>query len=322
MSCALPSIRPHREAAGLRGGAETDEALARLFEAGRRAWPTLALAEGPFVHHVARHLPDGDTPRAHLDALHAADLYLACACGERLRGSVEAFHAAHGAALDAALRGLGLPPAQRDELCQALFEKLFVGRPGAPPKIVDYAGRGPLGAWVRVAAIRAARNALRQARHDRLGLAAPDAPPPSGAPDPELAFLKHHYRDEVQRALKAALADLALDERNVLRLAFLDGLGIDHIASAYGVHRATAARWLARGREALLSRTHALLGRRLRATPAEIEGIVALVRSQLDLTLESLFRSTVAREPAAPPAVAVRQRHEPAAAGAGSARRP
>ena len=92
---------------------------------------------------------------AYLAALHAEDFYLACACVARVPGSVSAFQARHGAVVDAALRGRNGGLAAPDELRQVLWEKLFVGRPGSPPKIADYAGRGPLLSWVRAAAVHA-----------------------------------------------------------------------------------------------------------------------------------------------------------------------
>ncbi|AUX39398.1 transcriptional regulator [Sorangium cellulosum] len=291
MSDARLPIRSLREEAGLGGGDEVDRALAGLVEEGRRSWPGLQVSVPSFLRHVARHLPDLGAPGAHLSALHAADLYLACACGERAPGAVEAFLSRHEADLDAALRGLNVPPAQRDELRQEVLEKLIVGRTGAPPKIGDYAGRGPLGGWVRVATIRTALNALKQKRHDHLTAGAElDDAREHSAPDPELAFLKAHYRDEVSQALKDAFAGLPADERNVLRLYFLDGLGIDKIAAVYGVHRATAARWVTRGREALLKGMQELLGQRLGIERAEVESVVGIVRSQLHLAVSSLFR--------------------------------
>ena len=110
-------------------------------------------------------------------------------------------------------------------------------------------------------------------------------------PDPELAFLKSHYRDEVHRALKDALAGLDADERNVLRLHFLDGLSTERIAVVYGVHRATVARWVSRGREALLRGTHQLLTERLRIGRGEVESLIGIVQSQLGLSLSSIFRA-------------------------------
>ncbi len=80
----------------------------------------------------------------------------------------------------------------------------------------------------------------------------------------------------------------------MLRLYFLDGLSIDRIAAVYAVHRATAARWVARGREALLRGTQEVLGQRFRLDQAEVESLVGIVRSQLDVTLSSLFRAASA----------------------------
>ncbi|MGK3985991.1 sigma-70 family RNA polymerase sigma factor [Sorangium sp. So ce136] len=299
MSDARSPIRALREEAGLGGGDEVDAALGELFEQGRRAWPGLPLAVSSWVRHVARHLPDRDardmrdTLEAHLASLHAADLYLACACVERAPGAVEAFLSRHEAALEGALRSRNIPPGHRDELRQEVLEKLIVGRPGAPPKIGDYAGRGPLGGWVRVATIRTALNFLKKAGHDRAAAGAePDEAAEPSTPDPELSFLKAHYRAEVSQALKDAFSGLPADERNVLRLHFVDGLGIDRIAAVYGIHRATAARWVTRGREALLRRTQELLGQRLGIDRAEVDSVVGIVRSQLDLAVSSLFRGS------------------------------
>jgi RNA polymerase sigma-70 factor (ECF subfamily) len=262
---------------------------ARLYAEGRAAWPDLDLARAAFVAHVDRHVGRGS---AELAGLHAADFYLACACHLRLPGASAALQARHGAELEAVLKSRNVPPAHRDDLRQALWEKLLVGRPDAPAKIGDYAGRGPLGGWLRVAAVRMALNFREQARADRL------VPEPEldearhpASPDPELSFLKSQYRREVEQALRDALAGLEADERNVLRLYFLDRLSIDRIAAVYGIHRATAARWVARGREALLRGTQALLERQLKVERAEVDSILGLVRSQLELSMSGLFRA-------------------------------
>jgi RNA polymerase sigma-70 factor (ECF subfamily) len=264
--------------------------LERLLQEGRDAWPSLSLPASSFVQHVARHVPERSASEKYLSALHGADLYLACACKDGVPGAVDAFQSCYGDTVEAALRGRNVPPAEREELCQVFWEKLFVGQRGAPAKIGDYAGRGPLGGWVRVAAVRMALNFLEQRRSDPLmvGVQVDEAREPS-APDPELDFLKSHYRGTVHQALKDALAGLEADERNVLRLHFLDGLSIDRIAAVYGVHRATVARWVTRGREALLKGTRQLLTQRLCIDQGEVESILGIVRSQMGLTLSSLF---------------------------------
>ena len=47
---------------------------------------------------------------------------------------------------------------------QRLRERLFVGSDGEPARLASYSGRGPLGTWVRIAAIRLALNLRRSER--------------------------------------------------------------------------------------------------------------------------------------------------------------
>ncbi|MFP2932660.1 transcriptional regulator, partial [Pyxidicoccus sp. 3LG] len=57
-----------------------EDVLASLYAAGRQAWPEVPLAEEDFLRHLAERLPPGDDVAGALAAVHAADLYLACAC--------------------------------------------------------------------------------------------------------------------------------------------------------------------------------------------------------------------------------------------------
>ena len=67
------------------------------------------------------------------------------------------FAAQLGAKQLVARRGLALEAAE--EVLQALRAHVLVGD---APKLADYDGRGPLAAWVRVAAVRAASNVSSQ----------------------------------------------------------------------------------------------------------------------------------------------------------------
>lgn len=106
--------------------------------------------------------------------------------------------------------------------------------------------------------------------------------------DPELALLRERYCDEVRRALAGALDQLAERQRNVLRQYYVDGLTIDQLAALYKVDRATTARWVVNARSAILVGTRDLLAQSLGATSAEIDSILRLVRSQLELSLRQL----------------------------------
>jgi RNA polymerase sigma-70 factor (ECF subfamily) len=155
-----------------------------------------------------------------------------------------------------------------DEVRQQLRERLLVG---AQPRIADYRGQGALGGWLRVAAVRTALTIKRAA--SRAEIAAPSPP----APDPELDFLKTRYRGELEAAFRATLEKLPADERNVLRLHYLDGCNIDEIGAVYPVHRSTVARWLADSRQTLLDETRRRLVERLDLKEGEIDSLIDLV---------------------------------------------
>ena len=62
------------------------------------------------------------------------------------------------------------------------------------------------------------------------------------------------------------------------------------IGTMYAVHRTTVMRWLASAEEALLAATRANLTARLGLSSAECDSLIALVRSRLDLTFDSVLR--------------------------------
>jgi len=81
------------------------------------------------------------------------------------------------------------------------------------------------------------------------------------------------------------LGRLTAEQRNLLRLHFLDGLNIEKIGAVMQVHRATVARWIAAAREEILENVRRDLNQRLRLEPSEFESLVNLVRSQLQVSI-------------------------------------
>src|SRR5580658_632485 len=59
-----------------------EQALAARYEQGRAAWPQVVLAPVDFAAHLGRCAREQDDPVRFLDQVHAADLYLACACAQ------------------------------------------------------------------------------------------------------------------------------------------------------------------------------------------------------------------------------------------------
>jgi RNA polymerase sigma-70 factor (ECF subfamily) len=84
------------------------------------------------------------------------------------------------------------------------------------------------------------------------------------------------------------LGRLSDRQRTILRQQLLDGLSIDEIGALYRIHRATAARWLEQARQQVLENTRALLLERLQVRPQELDSIIRLIRSRLEVSLRQL----------------------------------
>lgn len=255
-----------------------------LLEQARAAWPDLPDVSEAFVRRAEVTLAGG--PR-----VVGPDLYLACALTAGDADAHRAFERTIIPALEPSLRRIDPSPAFGDEVKQALRDRLFVAVDGAEPRIAAYTARGPLKAWVRVAAVRLALDIRARARRE---LPASDDSELGQAVelDPEIALLKTTYAAEVNRALAGAITTLTARERAVLKLNVVDGLNIAEIGGVYGVHRATIARWIARARERLFDRTRADLRDRLQLSPSELDSVVRLVRSQIDLRMSQIFSAT------------------------------
>lgn len=293
MSTLAELLHPHLPQA-VRAQVEAVEGLEALLEshlaAARAAWPEVALPVEDFLGHVARHLPAQGAAEV-LRQLHGADLYLACAC---VRGTPAALRAFEQHVLKKVPGRLGpLPRATVDEVLQVLRERLLLGRDGAPPKLMDYSGRGPLVAWVRITAARLAGELARRDGRQELF----DEPPEALArmlstegPDHEL--LRRDSRELLTDVLQKVLAALPERERTLLRLHHLHGFTMDRLAVVYGESRSTMQRQVAHARERLLKLTRAELAARMRLEATELESLLGLVRSRLDLSLHRLLGSS------------------------------
>jgi len=268
-------------------GGDLEGALGALYEAGRAAWPGLAVEAATFARYLAERAA---APRASLPGVQvAADVYLACACAVGAPGAVAAFDRQFAEAIGRAIRSVDRSPSFVDDALQVVREKLFVSTACTPPKIAEYGGRAPLRTWLRAVAVRASLN-LRRARADRAHDALDgDDDLALGAADPDIALLKAQYKADFEAAVRAAIARLSPRERLLLRLHVTDGLGVDMLGAHYRVSRSTAARWLAAARDALRTYTRAELTGRLHLTPSEIESLAGLVLSQLEISTRGLL---------------------------------
>jgi RNA polymerase sigma-70 factor (ECF subfamily) len=263
--------------------------LADAWRAARAEYPGVELDPSSFARFLAERAEGDDRVEA-LRGLHGADLYLACACALGSPRGLAIFDERVAPRLARAVARIDPSPAFVDEVLQRVRVRLFVGGEGRPPKVGEYRGRGPFAAWSKAVAVRTALN-LRAASPERRDEGDADARADEAlTDDPELDFLKRRHRGDFQEAFRAALDSLDDREATVLRLHAVDGLSIDQIGALYGAHRATAARWLASARRALWRETSKRLARELRLPPAEVDHLIDLLRSRLDVSLARLLR--------------------------------
>src|SRR5262249_30744882 len=145
-----------------------------------------------FIEHLALRLPKDDAANALRD-VRAADLYLAYACSIGNKSALAAFEKTFMPAVSDFVARRHAGRAFADEVRQVLRQRLFVGHAGSPPKIATYTGAGPLGAWLRVTAVRTAQNLLAR-RDDLRAIDLPTFRSPD--PDPEVLHLKRTYGRE------------------------------------------------------------------------------------------------------------------------------
>jgi len=255
----------------------------RAYVAGARAaCPEVAVTDADFVLYVAARVRDGRPPAA----AHAGDLLLACGCARGQPAAVALFNERYRSVIARVLARRQASSDLAADATQSVYERLLVAQAGEVPKIAEYAGTGSLRSWVSTVAattLHTLRRAAARRREESRG--SESALERLAESEPELRYLKARYKVEVERALARAIERLTDRQRLLLRLNLAEGVSIDALGAMYSVNRATAARWLAAARTAILSGTREELGTVLVLTPGEWDSIVALVQSELCISV-------------------------------------
>ncbi|WP_394841986.1 hypothetical protein LZC95_33535 [Pendulispora brunnea] len=280
-------------AAALRRTADVEEILAAHMARVQRAWPDLDVGRDAYLRHLAALLESlpRETVGSVLAQLFAEDLYLALACAQGHPRALAHFDRTHLKAAVTHVRCSKMSHVDEAELEQRLREKLLVSDAQSIPKIATYAGRGPLAAWVRVAATRIALSMRRRATakgetdaEALLEFAAAD--------NPELEHLRATYADAFRAAFHDALVALAPEERNLLRLSVNERLTGEAIARVFGIHRATVVRKLHATRDALFRGMRRKLTERLRLEESEFESLMRNLVNQFDVSIHRVLTET------------------------------
>jgi len=115
---------------------------------------------------------------------------------------------------------------------------------------------------------------------------------PLPALDPELAYLKERYRREFEAALEEAFRVLTPREGTVMRLHFLEGMAVLGIATMYHVSARTVQRWIVVAQENILTVTRRVLSDKLALSGAELDSLLGLVKSELNLSFHRFLEKS------------------------------
>jgi RNA polymerase sigma-70 factor (ECF subfamily) len=265
--------------------------LVELCNEARQAYPNLTIDDIDLVLSIAARAPATDLAD-YLRRCRSGDLAVAAAAAKGSESAIAELERAHRTTIDATCRRFAGPGQTADDLKQILRAKLFVAEPGKQPKIGDYAGQGFLDNWLRVTAVRVFLDL--QKRKDRTREAPAEEDDVMALPQPgdlALDVVKAEYRTAVTEAMHEAARLLEPGDRHLLRQHLVVGLSIDQLGPVLGIHRATAARRIARAKEQLVAETRRQLAAKLKLDERELDDVIGLVMSRLDVSIGKLLQT-------------------------------
>jgi RNA polymerase sigma-70 factor (ECF subfamily) len=221
------------------------------------------------------------------------DLFLAYACSLSDKKALKLFASECDGELRAVANKLRISTSDFDDVRQRLWDKLFLASGDRSPKILEYRGKGQLRHWFRVLAARSILDDLRKSkRFEGLNIEPGDSALWRTAPqvDPELANIRQRYKDDFRAAFESALKALEPEERNLLKGHYVGGMSTEQLAKAFGIHKATAARHIAKARDKLLEHTRAHLKSQLGANSDDLDSVMRLFDGEMSISLSRMLK--------------------------------
>jgi len=268
-------------------GPELARASGEIADAIHAKWPLDWVDGAAFARYLAHRIDPGLPAAAALGELWVVDLYLASAVAGGVQAALAAFDRILRTDLPPAIRTIEASVDGIEEILQIMRERLLVPVSGVI-RLESYSGHGPLGAWLRVSALR---TALQRKRRRQPELAADDE---LGAildlaPNAEVKVLAQQVGSDLRTALRAAIASQPARMRAVMRMYYVDDRGVEDIGRVYNVHASTVSRWLQKARTDILALTRQELVKRLQTS--QVDSLLGHAAS-LEISLESLLRSS------------------------------
>ncbi len=270
--------------------ADLRTAARRLYGEARARAPSIALDETVFVEILLNATDGASDPLTALEAIHGDDLFVAQAAAAGDPVAFVLVDQRMGAQLANVVRSLGESSTFAQDLASELRAHILTPREGAAPRLASYLGTGPLDGWLRVTVTREAVRA-RRAQRSRGTASDDELAEIAGVVSPQLEFLKASFRDQIRAAFRGAIHTLDDRQKNLIRLHYGDGVGVERLGQMYRVHFSTISRWLAAARDKLFDETRSAVRAELGVDNSEFEEVMQLVQSNLDLTISLFVRA-------------------------------
>jgi len=274
------------------------EDIRLAFERCQHRYPTISLGFEEFKNRVEEVLagesavPGSDAghrspPDVSLGKLHLEDLFLALACSEGDRIAWEYFVDAYLPVVRRCAEQACRHLSQSEDLAQELVTRLLDDR----RRFAGYNGRGSLAGWLRVAASHAAIDHFRRNRKqvsleeiEEAGHGVTIASGGSSARE-QSEQLDARWGPVLLSILVDEIRRLPSRDRLLLSLYYAQDVPLRAIGRQFGVHEATASRWLDRLRQDLRKRIEREMKRRHGIRAGELESLWRWVSEDTDFSL-------------------------------------
>jgi RNA polymerase sigma-70 factor, ECF subfamily len=263
-----------------------ESALEQIVDRAHAKWPNVKLSDEVFLSRLGARVKESSSVVGMLGRLRTSDLFVAWAAEGHDETAIKSIITHTRKTLEGALAPMNLAAHERDEVLLRLQERVFVGE---KPRIGSFSGTGSIGTWLAAAVVRLAIDAKRAVRpedelNDELASAVADTS------DLELELIRKRYQSEFRDAFHSAFLALTLDERNLVRLTFIDRLSIDALGAMTGLHRSTVARRIAALRDELAKGTRKRLQEKFRLTASDVNSLMRVVVTAFDTSLGGMMR--------------------------------
>jgi RNA polymerase sigma-70 factor len=258
--------------------------LRPIFERCQLRYPTVDLAFQDFAAHIDRILAPEESRRAGageqlLQKLHHEDLFLALACSQGNRIAWEYFIDDYLPRIRQYAGQACRHAAEGQDLAQEMAAGLLEDR----GRLAGYNGHGSLAGWLRVSVSHAAIDRFRRNRRqvsldeaEEEGRAIRASSGPAGRSE-SVERLDARWAPVLLSVLAEQIKDLTARDRLLLSLYYLRDVPLKLIGRHFGVHEATASRWLDRVRRGLRKGVEREMKRRHGLRPVELEYVLEWV---------------------------------------------